>query len=414
MSFRLSLHSLAALFFIVSQGQLSAQVNNFQPAYYLDLQGDTISASISQDGDLFLSKFIKVKTNGSDRMVEMRPLEILGFGFPEQDLHYRKLMHTYVPESGEKIEVPRFARRLVAGYYDLYRLEQFAGEFNRKLSKVPSHTYYLEKPSGETFKLEQVEETVTGTKYRIIDRYKGGLKYLMADWELARKEADKLSYSDEDLVGIINRYNHGKKEMNVPIKLPKESFKERKIRFRGILPIGTLGKNHAHKNGFGGSLSYAFYNPRFSNSVQIGIGIGFFHSNFGESRIDIYNIQDESLLAIRAPLYFDYYLSRVGEFKPKVKILLVPSFVSAKRFVLSSQLPGRFPRTLNREDQINTPAFFYGAGIGVETKNIEVNLIAERSQFLAFNNSVLDFNAVIFLSLGVEYHFMKNNRSKKK
>lgn len=383
---------------------LNAQVNNFQPGYYIDLQGDTIPAKISQDGDLFLSKFIKVRKDEGGNTVEMRPVEVSGFGFPEQNLHYQRISHKYETEDGEKIEVPRFARRLVAGYYDLYRLEQFAGEFVKELSDVPSHTYYLQNLQRNLFKLEQVEERVTRKKYRIIDRYKGGLKYLMQDWSLANREIDKIRYKDAEIAGVISRYNQYKNPELGKENLSQTQFKENFFRTRVSTSIATLGNQHSHKSGFGASLSYYLYNPRFSNSIVIGVGAGFFSNDYGPRFAGNLEIGSESLTAITVPMTVDFYLSRIGKFSPKVKLLLTSSVTKAERFLVSDQRPGRIRRPVMEWRRIKSFALYYGMGVGVEVTNFEINLQAERSQFLAFKNNNLDFNTVIFVSLGIEYN----------
>jgi len=183
---------------------LSAQLQNYQPGYYLSQVGDTIRTELSQEGSYYIS--VRVR-EGKEEVRNLSTSTVRGFGFPEQGVHYRSIAHTFTSEEGEEITTPRFARVLVDGANKLYRLEQKAEEYFHELSDIRSYVYYLQRPSGEVFKLERVEEQSTQSRFRVLEKYRGALRYLFADWPAVTKRTERLNFRDEDMAEIVRDYN---------------------------------------------------------------------------------------------------------------------------------------------------------------------------------------------------------------
>lgn len=198
---------IAALLSLAGTLSLAAQIPNYQPGYYIISSGDTLSAQLSQEGSFYLSRNIR-KQNADGSVETLTAGSLRGFGWPDQGLHYEQISHTYATEAGEKIATPRQALRLVDGPNQLYRLEQQPEEYFQALSDVKNHVYYFRNEGGETFKLERIEEQSTESRFRVLEKYRGALRYLMADWPEADRRIERLTFRDENLASLLEDHNN--------------------------------------------------------------------------------------------------------------------------------------------------------------------------------------------------------------
>lgn len=249
---------------------VNAQVANFKPGYYLQPSGDTVKAVISLEGERFLTKRIKVKTGGEGvKVFSAEALE--GFGFPEENMHFLQVPHTYKTEGGNTLTVKRFALKLAEGTNSLYRLEQMPEEYIHSLSDVKSHVYYYRNKEGKFFKLERVEEKTSVVKFRVLEKYRGALKYLMADWPKINKESGKVKFTDRGMAELVEAYNLFVDPTSIQEAPPIKEGRKIAHVFSLLTAVPQPQSNYRVKGGFLAGYSLQFRNSRKSNALTLGL-----------------------------------------------------------------------------------------------------------------------------------------------
>jgi hypothetical protein len=202
----MKLKVIILLLFLFSSG-LNAQVSNYQDGYIILNSGDTIFGKLNLDKELLLSTRVKYRDNANSKVAEYLPSQASEFGFTGSNNVFKKITHKYLDkESKETVIVFRFSRVLVTGQLELYKLEQFSEEYNKQLSTIPSYAFYIKK-GVDFYKLEKTEKTFNAMEFKVFDRYKGALKYLLGDNKKIIPKIDKLQFKEKDLKSIIYEYN---------------------------------------------------------------------------------------------------------------------------------------------------------------------------------------------------------------
>lgn len=305
------------IFFLLSL-PLQAQIKNFQPGYYYQQAGDSIRAAISQEGSDYLS--VQVREEDGD-IQALSTTDIQGFGFPEQGIHYRKITHTFTSAGGEEMMVPRFALVLVDGKNTLFRVELQGNEYFQALSDVKNYVYYLQRPLGRVYKLERVEEQLTQSRFRVQEKYRGALRYLMADWPEVNKRVEKLKFRDEDLSGLVTDYNLflNPTGSNVVLNTSDKGKRWHQLSLSGSPRSFNVIGNNSLGSTFTGDYSLRFQNVLQSNSLTMGAGLGVL-------LLTPLDDEGQNEWLLRVPLEAAFLLTHKSKLRPTLSLFIIPTY----------------------------------------------------------------------------------------
>ncbi|MGB3548496.1 MAG: hypothetical protein WBA17_16100 [Saprospiraceae bacterium] len=324
---------------VIAVSTCCGQVNNYHPAYYINLAGDTVNGMINRDNDLLLSKRILFNKNlKSNDVIELSPERTQSFQFTDSGLRFVSIPHSYTITFTEfQVSEQRFAQQLVSGYYNLYTLDRTEKEFFKALTDVSSYTYYLEH-EGEFVELARREEMMSESTFRIVGQFKGTLKYLLRDWELAPAIIDKMEYREEELISLIFDYNSRIAPATARTEKTRLSSRLRSVE-AGVFGTRYLRKNSLFDSEYG--LGATIYFSRFanSNSISVGLGIEYIRGDFIEDRTSLTGggrITTTTFIPVeqfRLILNSRFYLTRQEQqVKPFVSFALIPEIYVPREF----------------------------------------------------------------------------------
>jgi hypothetical protein len=401
---------------------LSAQLDNYEKARIITSTGETINCEVSLEGEAFMSKKIKCKINGE--IVNKTPSVVKAVYFEESKLLYRSVLHEYKDvDSGESIEVERFASVLVNGDMTVMKVFEFPDEYEKRLSTAPNHVYYVEK-EGETYPLKVIVEYTSQRSYNLREQYKGGFKFLLQDCPDALKKVDGMKFTDKYFIAVANTYNNscgGKQADSAPsetmeFEILEENRKELKSRFglKVFRPIFSLQENSELDGGIGFGVFLAIKNRAWSSAIEIEIGLNYLkhtiiRQEFRERGAGRSFQQTLNSTQYRLPIIFNLLLADQSAFKPKLKFMVAGNIVGTDgtRFFAMANQPGEpivfFDRGTRVDNNVVSPTL--GVGTGIEYNGAELNLMLEYDPLIILPSQGKEVENRLLVMAGVSYRF---------
>lgn len=322
----MSQRKLFTFLVIVLAATLPAQVTNYLPGYVITKSNDTIYCQINRDSDLLLSTRVKYLQDG--QQTEASPKIISAFYFSDLALLYQSISHTYVDQlTGVENTTDRFAQVLFQSKTPLFKLNRFASEYHKRLAAIPSYVFYTIE-GGEYRLLEVVEETINESRFRVLEKYKGVLKYLFREQPAVVRKVNRTLFKDDDLTEIFRDYagksNDDQREAELlKIKQPTKVFHS----IGAILPVLSLSSDVSLDNGYGFSYRAAFSSPAKSNALEVAVGLDYYRIEtfIDEALIDggnLFQNRSTTSTTLRIPVVADYFFSRQSKVQPFISFQL--------------------------------------------------------------------------------------------
>jgi hypothetical protein len=193
---------------------------DWQPGFYIQLNGDTIHGFIDSRSSFYNQRFCCFRLNDQTKLQELNPSQILGFKIDGGRSYLSKMMKI------QNQEVPTFLEVLFSGECSIY---YYLGENSR---------YFAEK-QGQFLELTNTREEVktdNGTFIRDKNEFVGTLSILLQDGHM-QSEIQKCRLERESLIKIAKMY-HGR--LNPDEKIITVEKKKKKVN----VDVGfTAGRN---------------------------------------------------------------------------------------------------------------------------------------------------------------------------
>lgn len=249
--------TLCTFIFLVSS--LHGQTSEY--GYIINLKGDTLTGYLSFEESPTIYKEVYFKKRNDEEVLHLKPEDILEFHYINAHITYRAMEYVYKLERGGLRTEIYFAKLLLDGYTNLYKL-QFETNPYRKRVEANSFAfdgnntfiYYLLK-EGQEYQMELEErnyyegDNEYPTSVRKHKRYLTKLHVAFADCIYVQQQLEKVDFNDEELAEIVVKYNRCKDptgENTSYVEVNKESERVKKDYF------GFAGNYHRITgNGYG-------------------------------------------------------------------------------------------------------------------------------------------------------------------
>ncbi|WP_026464760.1 hypothetical protein [Adhaeribacter aquaticus] len=295
----------------------------------------------------------------------LSPELIKGFGFKKDDVHYESVK-AEIRKDTLAFSSPRFARLILRGYTNLYKLQVPEGE--RRVIFNPDNTFvFIIRKENQDYTLGQYEYW-TNNQVSVNKRYMGILNIIANDCDKDLKsQIANISFTEKDFSNFIERYNECK---SPEVKSEKFNAKIKSTLSHGVeasFNTYLTPDNTLLSNGKGFPLGYfwTLNNPEISRKYATYFGINYLSLDF--------NFSHESKI-----------LQQVIRVPAKMQIIRVP--VSLQRnFVYSPNqlfkpffnlgLSGAFII----KNEIDNSKFYpyFNIGIGANIKSIRFGALIE-------------------------------------
>lgn len=197
------LFTLISILFLLSFIKVNAQSTLFEEGYIIQ-QADTIHGYIKSASDPDLSTSILFRTDLNTEAKIYQPGEITGFHLKGSGFYYATVKAEIRKDTVAK-QVERFAKLLLRGYTDLYKLPIPAEEQSIVLQRQNMYLYVLEKESA--YYTLGLYETLEKNLISLNKRYIGILRAVFNDCENYEDNLDKLSFDDKSIIAEVTKYN---------------------------------------------------------------------------------------------------------------------------------------------------------------------------------------------------------------
>lgn len=300
------------------------------PGYVLLNNGDTIRGYLLTQNSLNAAKFCVFKKSTENLPVKYSPNEINGYRYSDDKYYVSKEINA---DSNKKRTV--FMEFLINGISDIYYYKDNSGDH-----------YYIEKDKTGLLDLTEKQQIYEG---KIIPaKYKGKLRWIMADCSVIASEIEKTSLSHKSLINLGKSY-HEKVCPSESCLIYERNNLSGKFKFGFILGLSMNRYNF-------GNLLISSYEPGF----QIGIGMKLGNIFYSDERfhlgIKVLFEKDHKYLMTPNPDFtnnyslsyngVDYILSSINAFnsKPDLTVnldvldLKIPIMINYKFPVKNSSL----------------------------------------------------------------------------
>ncbi len=262
---------------------LLAQYGDYQPGFYLSASGDTVSGSFNREANLAMSRGIRFRSSSSSAVVVLSPDKVNEVVFTDPVTRFVSLSHSYGGPEGEPVTEFRFAEQLVAGTrLDLYRLDVDRSEISRAYLDLPHVVYYASK-GGKQQKLEVVESLSPQghLRFQLLERYKGVLNYMMADWPQASSRIESTRFEEKELARLVTSYNQA---VGAQVPYSIISNKEKRLSLRHAVAVYTPTLFYQGKTlpfrGIGLDYVLKLRQVTDNSHWEITFGVGYLHSQY--------------------------------------------------------------------------------------------------------------------------------------
>jgi hypothetical protein len=256
---------------------------DFEYGYFINLKGDTIKGYLSfeESPDIYEKFYFKKTTD--DKSLKITTNKALAFYYYNTNSCYRTMKYNYKIERGEQVTELYFAKLILKGYTNLYKLKFKTNPYRKRVEKVSSafdgqntFTYFLLK-EGKEYQLELEESNyykkegdAIPSGVRKHKRYLTQLFIAFSDCPKVQKKLEKTNFNDKSLTKIVTTYNNCKKPNSENILFLKEK-EPASIAFMGI----GFSSHSLAGNGIGANvlLNSRLKNRRLGINVMSELGI---------------------------------------------------------------------------------------------------------------------------------------------
>lgn len=257
-------HSVLVMVWLTLSTTLISQTVNFKAAVIVE-NGNAITGFINQLDDVSMNERIEFKKQlNNDEVRSLSPIQISAYTLTASGTKYQSILHTYQSNAGVNMEELRFGRVLLEGEkFSLFRVELSGEAYKQRyiVSEIPEYVYYIQdEGSGELYRLQVTEKLYEGKQFKVINAYKGALKYLLKDWKYASQAIDRTDFNDRALIQLLENYHHHQ-NYEVSVNLREEAkFKHNSLRVHfGYIPL-ALPESVTHQSGYLFGATYEYKN----------------------------------------------------------------------------------------------------------------------------------------------------------
>ncbi|WP_162426979.1 hypothetical protein [Pontibacter pudoricolor] len=363
------LFTLLFIFFSVSIIKVNAQASAFEEGFIINSQ-DTIRGYIKSVSDLDLSKSVQFKTDiNSEIVTDYLPGDIAGFGFNNTGFRFATVI-VEILKGANLTYHKRFAKLILSGYTDLYKLPIPKEEQSIATTKGNTLLYILRKDTTDyTLGLYETMSSIHVQKNK---RYIGMLKAAFNDCESLKLNLDKLNFNDKAILEAVTEYNR--------CKAPAQQSILQAYEAKAVVKRGP-------------ELSYAkLYIPKEPANVS---GQGFSAGYFW----DIIQPGESRKYSTKLGLNYTYYLRKTDSTDPEIEDVVIhyvrmPFSVqyNLKDPIISTTVPffsvgftTQISQKLNSADLMPLPS----VGIGMYLNKFRLSALLENEGFKLSNPKIL-------------------------
>ncbi|MBJ6118500.1 hypothetical protein JAO76_09880 [Pontibacter sp. BT310] len=364
------LFTLLFIFFSVSIIKVNAQTSAFEEGYIINSQ-DTIRGYIKSASDLDLSNSVQFKTDINSEIVKnYLPGDITGFGFNNTGFRFTTVRVEIIKGSNVTYH-KRFAKLILSGYTDLYKLPIPQEEQSIITSKGNTFLYVLQKDTTDyTLGLY---ETIIGIHVSKNKRYIGMLKAAFNDCENLKINLDRLNFNDKAILEAVTAYN--------TCKSPAQQSTLHVYEAKAIVKRGP-------------ELSYAqLYIPKEPANVSgQGVSVGYFW--------DIIQPGESRKYSTKLGLNYMYYLRKTDSKDPEIEDVVIHSVrlpfsvqYNLKDPIISTTVPFfsiGFTTQMTHEFNSADLMPFPSVGIGMYVNKFRFSALLENEGFKLSNPKILN------------------------
>jgi hypothetical protein len=274
---------MKSLFSLLMVGLLMSKVygqSYFYEKGYIVQQQDTLYGFIEKTDELKLSQSVSFKEHlETATAATFSPSELNGFGFSGSRLTFSPVeVDIILPGITRKAN--RFAKRLVSGDINLYKLYLLKGEKKEILRKGSPHVYIVEKEGAYTTLGEY--EVQFGNRVRLDKKYLGKLRVLLNDCLNSNSDIpDNMKFTDDALIELIIRYNRCKSPEAESIIHAYKVKAEVKHGLQGIYArIVTIDNSISRDQGYSLGYYWDITRPQFSRKISNIIGVNYLNLRY--------------------------------------------------------------------------------------------------------------------------------------
>ena len=326
---------LFPLLIIICSTFALAQVEDYRAAYYVGEDGVRYEGLANYDKDYLLSKRILWKANPTAAPAEIPARKVREFSFAGEDRVLESFNYTSVSRSGrDTVRERRLGEVLTRGTVDLLRMERSREEYFSLYGDQygPTTALLLGRKDGDVYRLERREKQVedsrlqvnSANKVRVVDLYKGALRYMMQDWPQAAGRIENLPYLPSAIFKIINDYNRYKDPTVAEAELDQTRTRTKPQHYLRLAggPSARSGSAVVSSSLAGVGYAVAFNPSRQSNALRVSVGgeyFTFFNDPVpNQSRL----LRPADVVRFRAQA--DYLFTRSGKLLPYVTVAVLP------------------------------------------------------------------------------------------
>jgi len=192
------------LFLLTLYFSANAQSSIFDKGYIIQ-KNDTIRGYLKNAPELDLTKQLYFKSDlNQDSLINYKPTDITGFGFEASGINYASVKAEIIKGSDYRQTI-RFAKLLLSGYTNLYKLQLPEEEQSVIFTKSNTHLYILKKDT--IYYTLGSYEIQNGDKVNTNKRYVGMLRAAFADCVTYTDNLDRLKFDEESIIKEVIKYN---------------------------------------------------------------------------------------------------------------------------------------------------------------------------------------------------------------
>lgn len=368
--------------------QANAQHHYFETAYIIQKR-DTLYGLIDRVDELSLSQAVYFKPAPEAEAVRYTPADLQGFGF-SKDNHHFVAVQVSLRKASVSLEVARFAKQLLKGHMNLYRVPLLKDEKENTYLKNNDFVFVVNKEE-QFYTLAQYEFQLEG-RVGVNKRYIGTLRSLTSGCpEITQEKLDRLSFVEEEMISLISRYNLC---MNPAENQPQYAWKVKsqirhgaKISY-GKIMSGTTGRlitsSHAYSIGYFWDVTKPEQSRKFSQNL--GVNYSYLHYGLYDRHHKESTQADMHLIRIPLLIQYNFNAFTATKYKTYIQAGLSPQLSTNSTFNYIDIIP------------------FVSLGAGVYTRKF--------NYFLALDNLGLSPRSHKIISLGIGWRLDKEQHEK--
>lgn len=371
------------LTFIVSVAiTAAAQKSLFSPGYVV-VNGDTLRGFVEHEDEIRMSTGVRFKKDQQAEEKTYTVLEASAFGFDDDHIAFEA-----IPADLRKIHevktVTRFAKLLVTGYTNLYKLQVSADERYVMFEHANTYIYIIRK--NNNFSTLGIYEFVNFKSTGVDKNYIKVLKYnLFTDCPAALENIDKLEFNDKSMVKAVTAYNSCRQP---EVKSIERHYVVKKIIRHGVelgyVTMPIKDKYMTNPTGFTIGYFWDILNPDISKSVSFRLAPNYTYLRSTDAIDKLHPPVKYPIHLIRCPIVVQINFTKVQDAPVRPFFTIGPVLNLA----------------LQNDSRLNNA--FFGA-------HLEVGTYIRKCKVSAYvdNPAILELNDGYSVNLTVGYRFDK-------